>query len=157
MQAPKFDEKVASAEASRLLGLSEEKLIEQLGIRATAIKSQPQLATEIALRATYDAKAMGPLDGVKEFGRAVLVRWAKELQKLICGDDASSSEDRKKLRDAFGVGKTAGAMLLTSGLVSIGCPLALAPVVAAIVMTRFVGSALDVFCQKSKAWVDELS
>jgi hypothetical protein len=157
MPTPKIDKKAVDSEAQRLLGLSEEKLIEQLGIRATAIKLRPQLASEIALRATYDAKAMGPLDGVKELGRAILVRWAKELQKLACGDDAASVGDRKKLGDAFSIGKTTGAVLLTSGLVAIGCPLAIAPVIAAIVMTRFVGSVIDVFCQQSQAWVDGLS
>jgi hypothetical protein len=157
MSTPRIDEKLANEEIGKLVMLSEDKLIEQLGIRAAAIKSQPDLENNIALRATYNAVAMGPLDGVKEFGRAVLIRWAAELQKLICGDDPAASEDRKKLRDAFGIGKTTGALVLTSGLVAIGCPLAIAPVVAAIVMTRFVGSAVEVFCQKSKAWVEGLT
>ncbi len=157
MPVHNIDEKAARIELDRLFDLSGDKLIEQLGIRAAAIKSKPDLAIEIALRATYDAKAMGPLDGIKELGRAILVRWSKELQNLICEQDAASSEDRKKLRDAFGVGKTTGAIVLTSGLVAVGCPNAIAPVVAAIVMTRFVGSAVDVFCQKSKVWLDELS
>jgi hypothetical protein len=157
MPTPDIDEKRATEEIGKLVTLSEDKLIEQLGVRATAIKAQPELGNEIALRTTYNAAAMGPLDEVKEFGRAVLVRWAVELQKLICGNDTADSKDRQKLRDAFGIGKTTGALVLTSGLVAIGCPIAIAPVVAAIVMTRFVGSAVDVFCQKSKGWVESLS
>jgi hypothetical protein len=157
MSKPKIDKKKAATEIDRLLGLPEDKLVEELGIRTTAIKLRPALASEIALQATYDAKAMGPLDGLREFGRAVLVRWAKELQKLICGKDAASARDRRKLQDAFGVGKTAGGILLASALVGVGCPPAIAAVVAAIVVSRFVGSAVDVFCQQSKGWIKGLS
>lgn len=154
----KIDETAAKAEIERLLKAQDENaLIQELGIRRAAIKADPKRESELALRATYDAAAMGPLDGIIQLGRDVLVQWAKELQKLVCGEGAKDAADRKKLRDAFGVGKTTGALILTSGLIAIGCPVALAPVIAAIVMTRFVGSAADVFCKHSKKWVDELT
>ena len=132
-------------------------MIGQLGTRATAIKLQPD-AGNVGLQASYlVAPVPELLHGVTELGRAVLIEWAKQLQKLVCSDDPASSADRSKLRDAFGIGQTAGAVLLTSGLVGIGCPLGIASVVAAIVMKHFVGSAIDVFCQKSRAWIDGLS
>jgi hypothetical protein len=152
-----IDEKALEQEVTGLVELSEDKLFEQLGIRKFATTKDPSLETKLDLRPTYHAVAMGPLDGIKALGRAVLVRWARELQQLICGDDAGSAADRAKLRDAFGAGKVTGAVILSSGLIAIGCPAALAPVVAAIVIARFVGSAINVFCEKSKAWVDELS
>lgn len=151
-----IDEAALQKELEGLVDLSEDKLVEQLGIRKFATTKDPSLESQINLRPTYQAPAMGPLDGIKALGRAVLIRWAKELQQLMCGDDEKSAGERNKLKDAFGVGKVTGALLLSSGLIAIGCPPALAPVVAAIVVSRFVGSAIDVFCEKSKAWVEDL-
>ncbi|MCG6204043.1 hypothetical protein LPW26_05305 [Rhodopseudomonas sp. HC1] len=151
------DQQAIQSEISNLLGSSEDNLIEQLGIRKFAVTKEPALESDIALRPTFDAQAMGPLDGVKALGRAVLVRWAKELQQLICGTDAASAADRAKLIDAFSASKVVGGVMLASGLIAIGCPAALAPIIAAIVISRFVGSAVEVFCEKSKVWVDELT
>lgn len=144
-------ELVDPAAADVLPTVSEETLIEQLGTRTTAIKSHglPE-GTVITPAAKF-------FHGVTALGRAVLIEWIKQLQLLLCGDDSASTEDRRKLRDAFGIGQTSGAVLLTSGLIGIGCPPAIAPLVAAIVMTRFVGSAVDVFCKKSQTLIDGLS
>jgi hypothetical protein len=144
---------VAEAEVEVLPSLPEQTLIEQVGFWATAIKARPHLANDIT---TSDFVALPTKlrEGVKELGRAVLIEWAEQLHKLVCGEDPASAKDREKLRHAFGIEHIAGTALLTSGLVGIGCPTVLATVVAAIVMKRFVGSAVDVFCQKSRAWID---
>jgi hypothetical protein len=153
----KIDQELLEREVTHLVASSEDKLFEQLGIRKFATTKDPSLEPKVDLRPTYAAQAMGPLDGMKALGRAVLVRWAKDLQQLICGDDAKSAEERNKLKDAFGAGKVTGAVLLSTALIGIGCPPALAPVVAAIVVSRFLGSAIEVFCAKSKDWVEQLS
>jgi hypothetical protein len=73
MTKSQIDEKAVAAEVEQLLKIKkEDKLIEQLAVRKKTIEAQPDLADEIAIKATYDVKTIGPLDGLKEFGRAVL-------------------------------------------------------------------------------------
>ena len=155
MSTQPFDQAIFEKEMEQLLKLPQSVQIERLGMRQIAIQNAPSLAADVALSPVYDARSMGPLDGVKELGRAILVKWAKELQELVCGDGAAA--DRAKLRDAFGIGKTGGGMLIATGLIAVGCAPAIAAVVGAIVMTRFVDTGWEVFCAKSKGWVDALN
>jgi hypothetical protein len=79
----------------------------------------------------------------------------REAFGLVCGTGSGDGGDRKKLAEAFGVGGTAVAALITAGLAStFGLAPAIAAVIAAIVVKRFLRPAYEEFCV---VWGDRLA
>jgi hypothetical protein len=137
-----------------LLEFDESNLIEQLGMRAKSFDSDFRGMENPAMEATYDAKILGPLDEIRKLGSRIAKRWIKELRDIACGTDAGDAEDRKKLQSAFGLtGADLAAALAGFLVASFGTAAAIATVVAAIIVKRLGGSAMDEFCKASADWV----
>jgi hypothetical protein len=141
----------ARSAVTDLLEADEDQLYEQLGIRAQALASAPQLAGDFAPPVTYDQVAMGPLDAVRDFGKRLFNRWNREAYNLVCADDDA---DRTELLNAIGVGEAAAAAALAGFIVTnLGIAPAVAAVIAAIVVKRFFRPAYDEFCE---VWKEKL-
>ncbi len=139
---------------SRLLQSTEDQLFEQLGIRAKALAADPSIAGNFEPNVAYDGIAMGPLDDVRELGRRLFGRWNREAYNLVCGSDADTAADRKKLLDAFGGGDVAvGAALAGMFVAYLGMAPALAGIVAALTLKYFFRPAYGEFCG---LWLEKL-
>ncbi|WP_316193856.1 hypothetical protein [Bradyrhizobium sp. SZCCHNRI1029] len=132
-----------------LAGYDESNLIEMLGIRARQIQSNHTIAGEFSPDVTYDAKFMGPLDDIKALGLRILNRWNRELFNIVCGASNDDKEDRTKILNALTLGEGAAIAALIPVLTGLGLAPALAAVLAAIIVKRFLGTALDTICD---AW-----
>lgn len=129
----------AEPAVAELLGASEESLFQQLGIRAMALKQNPELSGNFASSADYLERDMGTLDDIRDYGKRFFRRWNVEAFKLVCGTDPEDAEDRKKLADAFGLGEGRLASLIAAMLVAqLGLAPAVAAVIAVIVLKRFL-------------------
>ena len=135
--------------AEDLATYDESALIELLGIRAKLIQSDNSIAGDLSPKATYDAKFMGPLDDIKALGLRILNRWNRELFSIVCGSSNDDKEDRNKILNALTLGEGAAIAALIPVLVGLGLAPPLAAVLAAIIVKRFLGTAMDTICD---AW-----
>ena len=131
----------------QLLESDEDQLLEELGLRATALQTSPELAGRFTPDIAYDGTQMGALDTLRELGGRIFRRWEKESYGLVCGATDEDSTDRAKLAGAFGVGGAAVAALITAQLVTaFGLAPAIAAVIAALIIKRFMRPAYEEFC-----------
>lgn len=138
-----------------LLGSGEDQLIEQLGLRQSAINITPAAAGAPNLAPSYDG-LMGPLDGVKALGRKILLHWAREVHSLACGTSEDDAADRNKLKDAFNLGDATIAGAITTLLVgSFGVAPAIATVIAVILAKRFIATGWVDVCAAIDSWIKE--
>jgi hypothetical protein len=134
-----------------LLLENEDELLEQLGRRAHAIEGPAALDDQFDFDVSFDLS--GARDAFRQLGARIYQRWEREAFGLVCGA-GSDGADREKLADAFGVGGTAVAAMITAGLASaFGLAPAIAAVIAAIVVKRFLQPAYEEFCV---VWADRL-
>lgn len=141
-------EKRAAPAMQKLLQSDADQLFAELGLRQKAIQADPSQAGRFETTATYDAAFAGPLDVLKEIGKAFFDRVGKDLYALVCGEDPENAEERKKLRDAIGGGQaTFAAALAAIGVSWFGWAPAIAAVIAALVVKLFFKNALDATCQ----------
>jgi len=130
-----------------LLSADEDQLYAELGIRARALALDPAVAGEFDPHVQYSEAEMGVLDDVRAFGQRLFRRWNRELNGLICGADPDDAAERKKLADTIGLGETAVAAFVATLIVSsLGLAPAIAAVVAAIVVKRFLRPTLEELC-----------
>jgi hypothetical protein len=145
----------AEAAVASLIESDESQLYEQLGIRARAIEQNPAVAGSFDPPVTFDAAAMGPIEDIRNLGIRIFRRWEKEAYGLACGKSADEAADRKAIGEAFGIGVTAVAALITTALVNaFGLAPAIAAVIAAIIVKRFFRPAYQEFCE---FWGERLS
>lgn len=146
------DEKINTTLAN-LIEVDDDTLLEQLGIRATAVTLGAQ-DMGYGAEPTYDVHVMGPMDNVRALGRRVFDRWNRELYKVMCGSETGDANDRESLLKAIGASDVALAAAMTAFLVgSFAMAPAIATVIAALVVKRIVGPAGEVVC---KFWGEEL-
>jgi hypothetical protein len=132
----------------RLLQSEPDQLFAELGLRQKAIENDPTQAGLFETTATYDAPFAGPLDDLKEIGQRFFDRVSKDVYNLVCGDDADSAAERKKVLDALGLGGAAFAGALTAVLISwFAWAPAIASVVAALVVKLFFNNAQAAMCE----------
>ena len=139
--------------ADDLSGYDESALIELLGIRAKSIERDPSIAGNFSAKVTYDAKFLGPLDDIKALGLRILNRWNKELFNIVCGSSKDDEEDRTKIISAFSLSEGAAIAALIPVLTGLGLAPALAAILAAIIVKRFLGSAAETLCE---AWKQQV-
>jgi hypothetical protein len=140
-------EEKASEVARRLADSDETQLLEELGLRQQAIEKDPAKANDPDPELPREVRTMGAKEALQAIGRRVLHRWNREAHKLVCGKDAKDAASRDELRRALGMGDAAAAAALTPLLLLIpGLPLALAPVLAALIIRTFAAPALDELC-----------
>jgi hypothetical protein len=133
-----------------LLEANETQLYEQLGMRVKTIELEPEKAGTFDLDVAYTGAAMGPKDDLVELGQKIFKRWNTAAFNLVCSSETDDADDRKKLVDAFNIGETALATVLSGLLVSsFGLAPAIAAVIAAIAIKRFGNPVYEEFC---KAW-----
>jgi hypothetical protein len=140
--------------AAELLNYDEENLIEELGMRGKVLRQDFSQMGNPALEVTPDPQVMGPMSEVRDLGWRIAKRWIKELRGTVCGGEAADKEEREKLQSALGLKGSDLAAALAGILMStffVASPIA--AVVAAIVVKRLGGGALDEFCKKSAEWV----
>jgi hypothetical protein len=143
------------AATTDLLDYDESNLIEQLGMRAKSFEVDFSGMEQPAMKPTYDAKVLGPMDEIRKLGLRIAKRWIKELRDIACGAEADDKEDRNKLQSAFGLTGSDLAAALAGFLVAcFGTAAAIATVVAAIIVKRLGGSAMDEFCKTSAEWLE---
>lgn len=125
----------ARTAVEELLQSEENQLYEEIAIRNRAILEDPTVAGQFQPSVTYDAKLMGPMDDLRAFGRKYYQKVSNEAYGLVCGSGQQDSAERKKLLDAFGVGKTEVAAALAALLVA---KLAIAPAIAVVLAALIV-------------------
>jgi len=140
--------KMAEPAVKRLLNSDEGQLYETLGIRSKALSLDLSTSGSFEPEVVYDEAQMGVLDDIREFGQRLFQRWNRAAYGLICGKEAENEEERKKLRDAFGMGKVTFGAVMAGFLVStFALAPAIAAVVAAIVVKLFFHPTYVEFCQ----------
>jgi hypothetical protein len=135
--------------AHDLAEYDESALIELLGMRAKCIERDPSIAGDLSPKISYDARFLGPLDDIKALGLRILNRWNKELFSIICGSSNDDEEDRTKILNALTLSEGAAITALVPVFIGIGLAPTLAAVLAAIVVKRFLGTAIGTLCE---AW-----
>jgi hypothetical protein len=134
----------------QLLLENEDELFEQLGLQA--VEEPSALGDEFDFDVSFDPS--GARDALRQLGARIYQRWEREAFGLVCGAGSGDGADRKKLAEAFGVGGTAVAAMIAAGLAStFGLAPAIAAVIAAIVVKRFLRPAYEEFCG---VWGDRL-
>lgn len=140
-------EKQARDAVTKLLEADPDQLFAELGIRQKAIASNASVAGSFDPTVTYDAKTMGPMDVMKDFGRSFFKRVNRDVYGLVCGTDEAFADERKKLADAISTGQTAFATVLATACVAwFGWAPAIAAVIAALVVKLFFRSAQGAMC-----------
>ena len=128
-----------------LLLENEDELFEQLGRRVQAIEGPSALGDQFDSEVSFDPSGAG--EALRQLGARIYQRWEREAFGLVCGTGSGDEGDRKELSEAFGVGGTAVAAMITAGLAStFGLAPAIAAVIAAIVVKRFLRPAYEEFC-----------
>ena len=137
----------AQPAVSDLLQSDEDQLYEQLGIRVQAIKRDPSVSGSFAPSVTYEAAAMGPLDDLRDFGKAFFERFQGQAYNLICGSGQEDTDERKDLMKAFGLQKDDVAAAITALLIAqLAMAPAIAPVVAALIVRLCFRPAYGAMC-----------
>lgn len=138
-----------------LLRADEEQLYELIGIRSRAISEDLSLNGTFKPSVQYKGSEMGPLDDLQIFGKRMFMRLEKEMYNLFCGSSVEDDEARNKLADAFNVGPTEVAAVMAILLVThVGLSPAIAPVIAALAVKRFLEPVYEEFCL---IWGERLS
>ncbi|ETX27267.1 SGNH/GDSL hydrolase family protein [Roseivivax isoporae] len=140
-----------AAHAAALSALDEHALLCELQERLDLIDRDP--ATADLPSAPLLSLSTGGLEGgiattVGPLARRLLRRWERELYDLICGDAAADAAERTKLREALGAGQDALVGAIAAWLVSgpLGVSALLAGVLAALLVKRVGGSAVEEIC-----------
>ncbi len=124
----------------------ETKLYAELTNRVYAIRANPSLGGSFAPEYPH-VEDYGAKEDLEAFGKRFFDRLSAQAYELMCGSDAENTQERKKLVDAFGIGKQAVAPALAALLVTyLGLAPAIAAVVAAIAITLFFQSAYGAMC-----------
>ncbi len=131
-----------------LLQSDESQLYEELAIRLKAMGSDPAKSGSFAPAVTYDAATMGFLDDLRDFGKRFMERMNVSFYNLVCGKQGEDVKERKKVAEAFGIGKTEVAAVLAGLLVSeFGLAPAIAAVVASLIIKLFFRNAYEAMCE----------
>ncbi|WP_135611482.1 hypothetical protein [Methanococcoides sp. AM1] len=131
----------------KLLKADENQLYVELGIRSQAIAKDFAVSSAFEPEVVYEEAEMGFIDDLKEFGKRIYRRLEQEMYNLFCKSTAEDEEDLKKFANAFNIGETEVAAVMTALLVTqFGMAPAVAPVIAALVIKRFFDPVYEEFC-----------
>ncbi len=124
------------------------QLYEQIGILSRAIGRDPALAGSVEPSVVYDRAEMGLKEDVLVLGQRVYRRWNREAYDLLCSSTTTGEIDRRELANAFGISDVAVAAILAGLIVTnFGLAPAIATVIAALVVKRFMRPAYEEFCE----------
>jgi hypothetical protein len=127
-----------------LMPKDEKWLYEELANRARAINVNPALGNSFIPKIPRP-EILGPEDS--EFGKIFFERWSRQAYNLVCGTDSSSTQDRQRIQDAFGLGKESVSTFLALALAThfLVAP-AVASVIAVIAIRLFFSPAIETMC-----------
>lgn len=141
-------EEMALPAVKQLLQSEEDQLYEELAIRNKAILKDPGLAGSFSPEASYDTRLMGPMDDLRDFGRIFFSRLNQDGYNLVCGSELADSQEREKVTNAFGFGKTEVAAAIAAVMVAhFAIAPAIAAVVAALIVKLFFRNAHEAMCE----------
>ncbi|MEP2030204.1 MAG: hypothetical protein ABJI96_16015 [Paracoccaceae bacterium] len=147
-----------SAHAVELSALDEPALMAELQLRLDRIERHPQSGDLPSSDLLILAGGLegGSFPAVGATAQRLLRRWERELFILMCGDNDSDTDERDKLREALGVSPDAliGALSAWLAVGPLGVPALLAGVLAAILVKRFGGAAVEELCE---VWRERLA
>ena len=147
-------EKKAKPAVEKLLRKDEDQLYKELGMREKKIAGDPYLMAPFDFDVTYDVAVMGPMDDLRKFGEQLFKRYQVEAHKLFCPKEEGDKEDIDNLKKILGIDDAAVAALIAVALVTnVGIAAALAAVVAALIVKRFLRPTYEETC---KAWAKYL-
>lgn len=148
-------ERKAQPAVQKLLRKDEDQLYKELGMRRKAIAEDPYLmAGSFDFDVTYDVAVMGPMDELRKLGEQLFKRYQVEAHKLFCPKEGGDKEDIDNLKKAIGIDDAAVAAFIAAVLVTnVGIAAALAAVVAALIVKRFLRPTYEETC---KAWAKNL-
>lgn len=132
-----------------------DNLYAEIGNRAGAAVAEPMAAVVPPDAFTADYAHLGFGDDALALGKRIAARLLRELHGVLCGDDAENADDRKKLQDAFGLGRDAIIAAIAAFLAG---PLGVAGAIAAAVAAIFVKHVLEPSWQETcKFWDEKLT
>jgi hypothetical protein len=102
----------AQGAIDKLLQADTDQLFEELGMRQRKLSTEAAVAGSFDPAITYDARLMGPMDDVRDFGRLFFRRLESNAYELVCGTDKAFEKDREKINAALETGQTAAATAL---------------------------------------------
>lgn len=117
-----------------------ENLYSEIGRRASVAAEDPKAAIVPPSEFSTEYKHLGFGDDIMELGKRIARRLLRELREVLCGSNADDAADRKKLQDAFGLGRDAIVAAVAAFLAG---PLGVAAAIAAAVAAIFVGRVLE--------------
>ncbi|MDP6556798.1 MAG: hypothetical protein QGF59_14015 [Pirellulaceae bacterium] len=139
---------------SKLLEADENDLYRQLASRVEAIKSDPLESANFDAAGVDPAKIAGLGLDLLSLGKRIFNRWNREAHALLCGGDPDDQQQREELSNAFELGDVAIAACISGLLISsFGLAPAIATVISAILVKRFLKGAFEEFCD---AWRESL-
>jgi hypothetical protein len=142
----------AQAAVDTLAAKTDDELYVELGKRLAMNRTDPKKVAEFQPQIPPEFETLGMVADLKALGRNYFSRVNKGAYELMCGSDADDTRERKKLVEAFGIGKEAVAAALAALLVAyLGIAPALAAVVAALVLRLFFRPAYDATCDLWKS------
>ncbi|MBY5898021.1 hypothetical protein HFN45_32470 [Rhizobium leguminosarum] len=124
-----------------------DRLFENLGKSMRVMSLAPETAGQFEVNLNTNVETLGPLDGLRDFGRSYFTKVEAQIHHLICSAD--DEHDRDKLAEAFGLGREAVAAALAGLLVSsLGIAPLIAVALAPIVIKIFFESAQQAMCEQ---------
>ncbi len=124
---------------------NESWLEEELGRRIKLMETDPKTAGFLDL--PVEASLEGAGDLFFELGARLLRRVHRELYNVLCGSNPEDERDRNKLRGAFGLSEEAIiTSFMTVMISSLGIAPVLAPILAALLVRRFLKPIYEETC-----------
>ncbi len=142
----------ARTAVAALSSKDDDALFLELGKRVAMNRKDPRTVTDFDPTVEPEFEALGVMSDLVTLGRDFFGRVNKQAYELMCGADAEDSQERKKLTEAFGLGKDAiGAALAALLVAYLGLAPALAAVVAALALRLFFKPGYEAMCDLWKS------
>ncbi len=137
------------------LDYDDKSLFLEIGQRASLSAEKPAAATAPPAELKVEFAHLGVNEDLVELGKRIAKRLLRELNKLLCGDDAADKEEREKVAKTFGLTNETVAAAIAAALVSsFGIGAAIAALVAAIFVKRILAPTIEETCA---VWTEALS
>jgi hypothetical protein len=147
--------------AEELLELDEEELELLLGTRMKAIEENPEIQGFFQPSVSY-AESFGSKEAVVRVARKMVDRLHMQAYLFVCGTDPEDEQARTDILDALKISSGAAVAALATALISgLGVAAALAGVVAALIIKRFVQPTIkegyNAMCKEWKVQIPDMS
>lgn len=142
---------LVEADLRPLLAADEAALMDQLGIRLREAGEDPSSVGRLDGLRTVTSHDQGP--DLRSAAERVFRRINREMHTLVCGAAKEDVSDRRRIKDALGMGDLVVASALYQVIVDAGTSPAIATVAAALLVRRIIEPAGQELC---KYWAEHL-